>query len=407
MRLASPRPRAPERQALDLYLMLDASYSMFEDTAGRRDQVGRDQDRDERLLDATRSRPAWGWGCSCFRQVRSQIPEDCYMDTECKTFGPCLIARACSPANQVERCDTDAQCGAGRTCVPLGSCTQSNRDCLMPGYYCGAGPMGTPAGNTCQQIPGYCIGRDICEVTAYSNPTVPITVLPGGAASISGALAARRPEGLTPTAPALAGAIEHARARLKADPTRKVAVVLASDGLPSACTPNTIAGVTALARDGAEGVPGVPTFALGVVGPSGDGGVAAPIWAPLRPPGALRSRSSSTPPQDVTRDFQAALATIRATALACEFKLPTPAAGALDYGRVNVQLTAGDGTVSTIANVENKAACDPARGGWYYGELGPGGQPTMIYTCGATCHRLREQTNGQVDIVLGCRTIID
>ena len=67
----------------------------------------------------------------------------------------------------------------------------------------------------------------------------------------------------------------------------------------------------------------------------------------------------------------------------------------------------GDGSVATIANVANRAACDPDRGGWYYGELGPGGQPTMIYTCGATCDRLRAQSTGQIDIVLGCRTIID
>ena len=179
----------PERQPLDLYLMLDASYSMFEDTAaGVTKWEAIKAAMTAFLLDPQSA--GLGVGLQLFPVVRSQIPEDCYMDAECKTFGPCLIARACSPANQVERCDTDSQCGAGRTCVPLASCTQSDRDCLMPGYYCGAGPMGTPAGNTCQQIPGYCIGRDICETTAYANPTVPITVLPA-----RGRLHHRRPGG--------------------------------------------------------------------------------------------------------------------------------------------------------------------------------------------------------------------
>jgi hypothetical protein len=307
----------------------------------------------------------------------------------------------------LQLCDRDADCGTARTCVPLGTCSMSDKDCLQPGFYCGDGPMGNPAGNVCSQIPGYCRGRDVCETAVYANPTVPITVLPGGAPSVMGSLAARKPEGLTPTAPALAGAIEHARARMKANPARKVAVVLASDGFPSACMPNTIEAVADLARLGADGVPSVSTFAIGVVSPSEKASATANLGAVAIAGNTRRAYVINTA-QDVTGEFQDALTAIRSTVLACEFKLPTPATGTLDYTRVNVQLTKGDRSVETIGNVANKAACDQMRGGWYYdADVAAGGQPTTIVTCGVTCDHLRAEINGQVDIVLGCRTVVD
>ena len=70
--------------------------------------------------------------------------------------------------------------------------------------------------------------------------------------------------------------------------------------------------------------------------------------------------------------------------------------------------TAGDGTAGTIVNVPNVQACDDTRGGWYY-DVDPttGGKPASIVTCPATCDRLRMDATGRVDVVLGCRTIVD
>jgi hypothetical protein len=391
---------------LDLYFMLDASYSMLEDTAGGMNKWEAIKAAVAGFLADPQS-AGLGVGLQLFPLVRSQVPEDCFMDAACTTFGPCLLARACSPATALQLCKRDADCGTARTCVPLGTCSLSDKDCLQPGFYCGDGPTGNPAGNVCSQIPGYCQGRDVCDSGLYANPTVPITVLPGGAPSVMGSLAARKPEGLTPTVPALAGAIEHARARMKANPARKVAVVLASDGFPSACMPNKIEDVADLARGGADGVPSVSTFAIGVVSPSEKASATANLGAVAIAGGTRRAYVINTA-QDVTGEFQDALTAIRSTVLACEFKLPTPAAGTLDYTRVNVQLTKGDGTIQTIGNVANKAACDQTRGGWFYdADIATGGRPSTIITCGSTCDRLRAETNGQVDIVLGCRTIVD
>jgi hypothetical protein len=391
---------------LDLYFMLDASYSMAEDTAlGMTKWEAIKAAIGGFLMDPQSA--GLGVGLQLFPLVRSQVPEDCFNDVACTNFGPCLLARACSPATSLQLCKRDSDCGTARTCVPLGTCSLSDKDCLQPGFYCGAGPTGTPEGNVCSQIPGYCQGRDLCESTMYANPTVPITALPNGTASVMGSLAARKPEGLTPTAPALAGAIEHARARMKVNPARKVAVVLASDGFPSACMPNTIEAVADLARAGADGVPAVATFAIGVVSPSEKDSATANLGSVAIAGGTTRAFVINTA-ADVTHDFQDALTAIRSSALACEFKLPNPPVGTLDYTRVNVQLTRGDGSAETIPNVANKAACDPARGGWYYDvDASGGGQPTTIVTCGATCDRLRAEVRGQVDIVLGCRTVVD
>jgi hypothetical protein len=195
-----------------------------------------------------------------------------------------------------------------------------------------------------------------------------------------------------------------------------VAVVLGSDGFPSACAPNTISGVVEIARAGRAGLEGVPTFAVGVVNPD-DMAKATPNLNALAMGGGTMKPfiiNALNSPADVTRNFLQALQSIRAAALACEFKLPAAQSGnKLDYTKVNVQLTAGDGSVTAIANVANKDTCDPVRGGWYYDvPLAQTGQampraPTSILTCDATCERLKADPTGRVDIVLGCQTLIE
>ncbi len=393
-----------ERLPLDLYVMLDASYSMLTDTA-----MGMSKwDAIKAAINGFASDPASAgisMGLQVFPIVRQQIPEDCFMDSTCAAFGPCLMARACSPATTVRDCQTDAECGSG-TCVPLSACTLSDKYCLQSGTYCG-GEGGVPAGNRCEQIPGYCIGRDVCEVPPYATPTVPVTPLPMVAPSIRASLDARKPEGLTPVGPALAGAIEHARARAVANPGAKMAVVLASDGLPSACTPNRVTGIVQIAREGAEGSPSIPTFAVGVVGQEEMAASRSNLSAIATAGSTVRPFIINTA-ANVTKEFQAALEAIRANTIACEFKLPKPAAGALDYTRVNVVLTAGDGSVVTLGNVKNRAACDGGRGGWYYDvDLDSGANPSAIIACPSTCDRLRAETSGRLDVLLGCQTVVD
>jgi hypothetical protein len=303
-------------------------------------------------------------------------------------------------------CKTDRDCGTAQTCIPLGTCSLSDKYCTQFGALCG-GEGGVPAGNTCTQIPGYCEARDICESAPYANPTVPISVLPGATPSILAALGNRKPEGLTPTGPALTGAIEHARMRQRANPQRKAAVLLASDGFPSECMPATVSGVAAIAKEGLDGNPSVPTFAVGVVSRE-EMATATSSLSEIAIAGGTGKPFVINTAANVTADFQAALSAIRSNSLACEYKLPMPSAGATDFTKVNVQMTRGNGSVETVVNVKDKATCDPERGGWYYDvPLGGSAQPSAILICPATCERLRAERTGQIDIVLGCRTVIE
>jgi hypothetical protein len=396
-----------ERLPLDLYLMLDASYSMLDPT-----QSGASKwDAVKTALRGFMMDPGsagMGLGLQVFPQVRSEIPEDCYQDPTCAAFGPCLIVKTCSPGTTVRLCETDAGCAAGQTCLPLGGCTLSDSYCAPAGIACGGAAGGNPPGNTCEQIPGYCIGRDRCDSASYATPSVAIAPLPGAAPALSAALDRRRPEGRTTLGPALAGAIAHARERMTGDPSRRVAVVLASDGLPVVCTPNDVAGVAAVAQAGASASPPVSTFTVGVVTTAEAPEALANLTMISRAGGTTRPYVITTG-QNVEQMFLGALDAIRTTALTCEFKLPAATgAGGLDLTRVNVRYTAGDGQAGTISNVAALASCDPARGGWYYdADPAAGGRPTKIVTCPATCDKLRMDERGRVDIVLGCRTIVE
>jgi hypothetical protein len=397
-----------ERLPLDVYLMLDASYSMLDPTlsgASKWDAV-------KTALRGFMMDPqsaGMGLGMQVFPQVRSEIPEDCFQDSTCAAFGPCLIVKTCSPGTTVRLCETNAGCAVGQTCLPLGGCTQSDAFCAPVGNTCGAGVGGTPLGNRCEQIPGYCIARDLCDASAYAAPSVPIAPLPGGATMLSALLDRRRPEGRTTLGPALAGAIAHARDRMTKDPSRKVAVVLASDGLPVVCSPMDVRGVAAVAEAGATGSPAVATFTVGVVTVGEAPEALANLGLISRAGGTTRPYVITTG-QNVEQMFLGALDSIRTTALTCEFKVPPGTGGTgVDFNQVNVLYTPGDGSpATTVVNVPAAQACDDTRGGWYY-DVDPsgGGKPASILACPVTCDRLKMDQMGKVDIVLGCRTIVD
>ena len=54
----------------------------------------------------------------------------------------------------------------------------------------------------------------------------------------------------TPTFPALSGTIEYAESLLKEDATRKVAIVMVTDGDPYSCQGNTISNTAMAAANG-------------------------------------------------------------------------------------------------------------------------------------------------------------
>jgi hypothetical protein len=393
-----------ETLPLDLYVMMDSSASMNELTGNGTSKWDAVRAAMTAFFDDPQS-AGIGVGLQYFPQVRAGVPDLCTTDAMCAGFGPCDRLRTCygPKATMVVTCNVNSDCPKGETCELLGFCPleAGNPLCAPSGV-----TLCAPLGDPCTDLGGNCRGRDLCDMAVYAAPAVTISTLPGAAPGLVASLGGHMPDGLTPTGPALTGALQYAQQRAGANPGHKVAILLVTDGFPSECMPADIPGVAAVAAQGAMGAPSIPTFVIGVFG-AADAAAAPANLNALAAGGGTGTAVVIDTSQNVTQALQTALNQIRTTAVACEYMIPPPTVGTIDFGKVNVQLTGGNGAPTTIGHVTSKAACDPARGGWYY-DVDPssGKSPTSIITCDATCTGVRATAAARVDIVLGCQTIV-
>jgi hypothetical protein len=253
----------------------------------------------------------------------------------------------------------------------------------------------------------FCLHTAQCAPAAYAAPAVDIAPLPAAAQALVTSITAEMPEGNTPTAPALSGALTKARAWATAHPDHTVVALLATDGLPTECIdkpemdPSGIIGVRRAAADGLAGMPSVSTFVIGVFGPADT--TAQQNLNQIAQAGGTDAAFMVDTSRDVTAQFLAALNQIRASKLACEYLLPEPPSGqSLDFTLINVDFSNGAST-ERVFSVRSEADCDPASGGWYYDNAGT---PTKILICPATCARFQSAQQGAVQIKLGCKTTI-
>ena len=194
------------------------------------------------------------------------------------------------------------------------------------------------------------------------------------------------------------------RAHLAANPGRKAALVLASDGLPSGtCTMNDIPTIAGDIGAAFMGAPSIPTYVIGVF-------AATEIMTSQVQLDRLALAGGSTRAfvlaanDDLTMRLQEALNQIRGAALACEYRIPAPTAGGrIDFDKVNVRYT-GPAGPENIPYVERPDRCDPTRGGWYYDDPPTNVTPSRILVCEATCNRFKTEQNGKIDLVFGCGT---
>jgi hypothetical protein len=394
---------------LDLYVMLDSSGSMLTTiatngtttkwTAVRAALTSFLQDQKSAGL---------GVGLQYFPLLQAGVPPDCETDTVCAGYGPCDLIKVCSMASSVMPCETNNDCPRGTgTCGRLGYCSVSDGLCTPTGtqYLCTAGN----AADYCAALPGYCRARDRCDTASYAAPAVEVAPLPGATSALVASLNQHAPDGLTPTAGALSGAIAHAQALARANPTHKVGVLLATDGLPSECDPYDIAGVSAIAAAAQAGNPSVSTYVIGVFAPDEMADAQMNLDAIAAAGGTGKAFVISTNAANVTTSFVNALNAVRSSGLSCQYQVPAAMqdGGALDYFKVNVQFTSGSGQTVTIGNVKNRAACSAAAGGWYY-DVDPnsGAVPQTISICDTSCTQMRADPAGRVDVLLGCMTMI-
>jgi hypothetical protein len=237
---------------------------------------------------------------------------------------------------------------------------------------------------------------------AYGTPQVALTMASDPAFVTT--LDQTKPEGGTPTLPALQGAIAYAKDTAAARPTDKTAVVLVTDGEPGfwdaaqnafvpGCPDNDVAHVTAAAKAAFEGTPSIPVYVVGV-GPSLDklnevaaaGGTGAAMMVNVSDPATTKNEITS------------ALGKIRTQTVSCEFSIPpAPAGQQLDPFAVNVVLTHSDGSQKVLSYSKSCGDAD----GWQYDNPSA---PTRITLCSAACDEARASTQGNVSLAFGCKT---
>jgi hypothetical protein len=393
--------RQAELIPLDLYLMIDTSGSMTENTSGGQTKWTAVRNALNSFLGSTEA-TGLGVGIQYFPIKKPNVPDTCTASSQCNGAGPCFYKGCTGTANLI-LCDNDNVCqnqvNFFSTCEVLGLCANDQSALCIPAVSptCGSGA------GACQQFQnGFCSEQTQCDASIYATPAVPISALPNNALSMS--INSKQPEGNTPTSAALQGAIDRAKQQKMANPTHEVVSVLFTDGVPTACDPTDPGMVAAIAGGGYNGSPSIKTFVIGVFAPGEQDG---PMTVnQIASQGGTKNAFVIDTSQDVTKAFLDALKEIRGSALACEYKIPAPKQGeTLDYGKVNVEYTPPNGQPEPIPYVETASKCDPQTGGWYYDAVPSSTvSPTKIVMCDQTCSQFKT-ASGAVDIRLGCKTI--
>jgi hypothetical protein len=252
--------------------------------------------------------------------------------------------------------------------------------------------------------------RDSCNAADYARPSVPIAALPANAQPIVNALnGAPLPSGLTPLAPAVQGAVEHARA-WATQTGHTVVVVLLTDGQPNLCGNASVDEIAAAAAAGLNGTPRIQTYVIGISVPDTstcfvdlfDTAPADSIHtiAQAGGTGAALVVQTGGGAQQTAQQFLDAIKKIRErSALPCTYQIPPPTNGPIDFGKVNVGYTSGQGQSTDIYGVGTPDQCKPNVPGWYYDNPQ---NPSSIQLCPGTCDTVSADLAGNVKVVFGC-----
>lgn len=250
-----------------------------------------------------------------------------------------------------------------------------------------------------------------CDPEDYSTPEVDITPLPDVADDIMSSYDEWSPGGNTPLSPALEGALLAAKDWKQDNPSRRVIVVLVTDGVPNGCGAKATtsqedleAAVNELSTVAANGVndePSVPTWVLGIQGQEVSAEdfeftVNTVAMAGGGEPVIVEANDS------LASEFGNALETIRAGAgLPCSYRVPLPPEGErLDLSQVNVLLDPDGFAPEPVLNVSGPDECE--YGGWYYD---PPSDPEAIELCPSTCEAVDDLDDARFQVLFGCNTV--
>ena len=397
---------------LDLFFMVDISGSMGDMAANKTKWV---TVRDS-LITFLKDKQSEGLGVGLHffppPAKRCTTGGDCTANLggECEQTGVCaapaMINQTRSTCNAAEEMTCFSVIGPnGLPCTRVGQCAKTGVWCANMGMACAGGIPD----DMCLPRPQICTGNaiNLCDANFYATPTVTFADLPANEPKLTTALMDVVPNGSTPTRPAVEGALNFLRMRVMADRNRKPVLVLATDGLPQGCAPgNSItAAAGQLMTASMAGADAVSTYVIGVFAAT-ELSQATLALNQLATAGGTGMPFVLTAGQDLGQRFIDALNAIRGKALGCEFSIPQPKMGVIDYKKVNVRVNIAAGSEDLIY-VGSADKCDPNRGGWYYDSDPTMTQPSRVRLCEATCNRVKGQTNARVELLFGCVTKVD
>lgn len=261
--------------------------------------------------------------------------------------------------------------------------------------FLGHAPAGMGFGLSLFPVPGDDFAS--CKTEHYRFASLPIADASRMTSGALSTLDAVKPQGQTPTAPALTAALDMATSYGVEHPDRSVVVVLATDGLPTTCAPTDTAALAALAREALDGPAHVRTLVVA----SGED-AHSPGFARVAQAGGTLRPLVIEDQGDFAQQMKDALGDAAAHRVACDLALPEPPDGRrLDYDAVNVVLD-GDQRV-TLPRVDNASRC-AGTAGWYYDVDPASGAPSRLNVCKAACDRVDSAAKLRVEV--GCETVV-
>lgn len=261
--------------------------------------------------------------------------------------------------------------------------------------FLGRAPAGMGFGLSLFPVPGDEFAS--CKTEHYRFASLPISDASQVATGAFEKLDTVAPQGQTPTAPALTAALDMATGYALEHPERSVVVVLATDGLPTTCTPTDTAALAALAGEALDGPAHVRTLVVA----SGDDARSSGFARIALAGGTLHPLVIDSE-QDFAEQMKDALGDAAARRVACDLALPEPPSGRrLDYDAVNVVLDGQERL--TLPRVANASRC-AGSAGWYYDVDPSEGAPSRLNVCKAACDRVDGAAKLRVEV--GCETVV-
>jgi hypothetical protein len=392
-----------ELAPLDVFIMMDSSGSMTFVTADGTTKWGAVQAALGAFLTDPES-AGIGATIAFFPVVDPAVPLVCTADTDCAQAGGCDLTRICYPSIS-GGCTVAADCAAnpGDTCIQLGQCSLDDQQACLPSGQIACSPGTGPCLNT-----GYCRNHDRCDAASYEGEYPAAAPLPGAAAGIVSTIAARTPDGATPTLPALTGATSGASAWMASHPGHKAIVILATDGLPTVCDTAIVddqpsSGIPAVTTAAAAGLAqGIQTYVIGVFTP-GEQATAQVNLDTIAAAGGTGSAFLINTNQAVSKLLVQALDQVRTTAKACEFAIPEAGGSLPDLTHLGVRVTPPGGSPEDVTRLPSVTACDPTSGGFFYDQpIGASPPPSRIVLCPATCDLLTGAATRSIEVRVSC-----